>query len=128
MSGKSNYLETQLLNHVLRNVSYSSPTTVYVGLFTTAPTESGGGVEVSGGSYVRQSVTFSSPSPDSCSNSTDITFPMATADWGTVEAFALFDQSSGGNMLYFANLTASREILTYDQFRFPSNQLTVSEE
>lgn len=128
MSGKSNYLETQILNHVLRNTAYSSPTTIYVALFTTAPTESGGGVEVTGGGYVRQPVTFTAPAPDSCSNNADVTFPMATLDWGTVEAFALFDQASGGNMLYFANLTAPRDILTNDQFRFPSGQLLVSED
>ena len=128
MSGKSNYLETQLLNHVLRNTAYSPPTTVYVALFTVAPDETGGGTEVTGGIYARQPVTFSAPAPDSCSNTTDVTFPTATLDWGTVVAFALFDQSSGGNMLYFANLTASRDILTADQFRFPSGQLVCQEE
>lgn len=128
MSGKTNYLETQLLNHVLRGVSYSAPSAIYVGLFTSAPTEAGGGVEVSGGGYVRQTVVFTAPAPDSCSNSADVTFPVATTDWGTLEALALFDQASGGNMLYFANLTASREILTSDQFRFPAGQLVVEEQ
>jgi len=125
---KTNYLETQLLNHVLRNTAYSSPTTVYVGLFTVAPDETGGGTEVSGGAYARQSVTFTAPSPDSVSNSADVTFPIATGDWGTIVAYALFDAASAGNMLYYANLTASREILTSDQLRFPTGQLTVTED
>ncbi len=128
MSGKTNYLETNLLNHVLRNTAFSSPTTIYVGLFTVTPDETGGGTEVTGGAYARQSVTFTAPAPDSCSNNADVTFPTATGDWGTVVAFALFDQSSGGNMLYFTTLTASREILTGDQFRFPTNQLVVQED
>ena len=87
---KTNYLETQLLNHVLRNTPYSGPTTVYVGLFTSAPGEAAGGTEVSGGSYARQAVTFSAPAPDSCSNTADVLFPLATADWGTIVAFAIF--------------------------------------
>lgn len=128
MSGKTNYLETNLLNHVLRNTAYSSPTTIYVGLFTVAPDETGGGTEVSGGAYARQSVIFTAPAPDSCSNNADVTFPTATADWGTIVAFALFDAPSAGNMLYFANLAASRDILTADQFRFPSGQLIVQED
>jgi hypothetical protein len=125
---KTNYLETALLNHVLRSTAYSSPAAVYVGLFTVAPTEAGGGTEVSGGSYARQSVTFTAPAPDTCENDADVTFPIATADWGTIVAFALFDAPTAGNMLYYANLTASREILTADQFRFPSGQLMVLEE
>lgn len=124
---KSDYLETQILNHVLRNVAYSSPTTVYVALFTAAPGEAGGGTEVTGGAYTRQPVTFASPSSGQVSNSADVLFPIATADWGTLVSFALFDASSAGNMLYYANLAASRVVLTNDQFRFPSGQLIVQE-
>ena len=125
---KTNYLETQLLNHVLRNTAYSAPTIVYAALFTSAPDETGAGTEVSGGSYARQAVTFSAPAPDSVSNTADVTFPVATADWGTVVAFAIYDAASAGNMLYYANLTASRTILTSDQFRFPAGQLIVTED
>lgn len=128
MSGKTNYLETALLNHVLRNTAFTSPTTIYVALFTVAPDETGGGTEVSGGSYARQTVTFTAPSPDSISNVSDVTFPVATANWGTIVAFALMDAASGGNMLYFENLTTSRDIFTSDQLRFPSGQIIVTED
>jgi len=125
---KTNYLEANILNHVLRATAYSSPSAVYVALFTVAPTESGGGTEVSGGSYARQTVTFSAPAPDSVSNTADVTFPVATAAWGDIVAFAIMDQPSGGNMLYFANLTAPRTIGISDQFRFPAGQLVVTED
>jgi len=124
---KSNYLETQVLNHVLRNTAYSAPATVYMAVYTVAPTETGGGTEVSGNGYVRQPVTFTAPAPDSCSNDADVTFPVATGDWGTIVAFGIFDAASAGNLLYYANLTASRDILTSDQFRVPSGQLIVTE-
>lgn len=125
---KTNFLETQLLNHVLRNTPYSQPTTVFAALFTAAPDETGSGTEVTGGSYARQPVTFNAPAPDSVDNTADVLFPVATADWGTVVAFAIMDAASAGNMLYFANLTASRTILTSDQFRFPAGQLIVTED
>lgn len=125
---KTNYLETQILNHVLRATPYSAPSTVYVALFTSAPGEAGGGTEVTGGSYTRQSVTFTSPAPDTVMNTSDVNFPVATADWGTIVAFAIMDQASAGNMLYFANLSASRTVLTNDQFRFPTGQLSVNED
>jgi len=124
---KSNYLETQVLNHVLRNTAYSAPATVYMAVYTVAPTETGGGTEVSGNGYVRQPVTFTAPAPDSCSNDADVTFPVATGDWGIIVAFGIFDAASAGNLLYYANLTASRDILTSDQFRVPSGQLIVTE-
>ena len=125
---KTNYLETALLNHVLRATPYTAPATVYVALYTVAPDDTGGGTEVSGGSYARQAVTFTAPSPDSISNTADVTFPVATADWGTIVAFALMDASTGGNALYYANLTASRTVLTSDQFKFPTGQLVVTED
>ena len=125
---KTNYLETRLLNHVLRATPYTAPATVYVALFTAAPGEAGGGTEVSGGAYARQSVTFTAPAPDTVTNTADINFPIATADWGTIVAFALMDQAAAGNMLYYSALSASRTVLTNDQFRFPAGQLSVTED
>lgn len=125
---KTNFLETQILNHVLRNVPYSAPATVYVALFTATPDETGGGTEVSGGAYARQAVTFAAPSPDSVTNTADILFPVATANWGTVTHFAIMDALTAGNMLYYSALTTARSVLVDDQFRFPAGQLEVQEE
>jgi len=127
MSAKSDYLEDAILNHVLRNVSLTSPTTVYCALFTVAPTDSGGGTEVSGGSYARTAITFGAPSGGVVSNSAAVTFPTATAGWGTVVAFAIFDLVAGGNMLYYGNLTVSKVVLTNDVFEFLTGQLSVTE-
>lgn len=125
---KSDFLKTNVLNHVLRGVSYSSPATVYLALFTVAPTDAGGGTEVTGGSYSRQTAEFDAPDDDQVVNSDDILFSVASADWGTVVHFALFDASSSGNMLYHAALTASRTILSGDQLRVPAGQLIVGED
>ena len=62
MAEMSNYLENALINATLRNTSYTSPTTVYMGLYTSDPTDANTGTEVSGGSYTRMAVTMGAPS------------------------------------------------------------------
>jgi hypothetical protein len=130
---KSDYLENKLLDHVLGNVAYTAPTTVYVALYTVAPADSGGGTEVSGGGYARVAVANNSTnwpaaSGGSKSNGVDITFPTATADWGTVVAFGIFDASTGGNLLYWATLTTSKSILNGDTAKFAAGSITITED
>jgi len=116
MAEFTDFMEDKIIDHMLRNQSYTPPTTVYVGLFTSAPSDAGGGTEVSGGAYARQAVTLSAASGGASSNSAEITFPQATADWGTVTHLALFDALSGGNMLMWTPLDASKEINNGDTF------------
>jgi hypothetical protein len=124
---KTYYLDNNFLNVALRNVPFTPPATIYVALYTVAPGVGGGGTEVIGGSYGRQTATFTVPVNGQLSNTGDILFPVASATWGTVVSFALLDASSGGNMLYFGNLSTPRLVLTSDQIRFPSSQLVVQE-
>jgi len=125
---KTDYLEANLINHVLRGIAFPVPLASYVALFTTAPSEGGGGVEVSGGSYSRQQAIWTAPAGGSTSNTMDILFPVATAVWGTVTSFALMDAIVGGNMLYYANLNAPRFIQINDQLKFPVGQLILTED
>lgn len=106
MSSKSNYLEYNILNHVLKNVSYTSPTTTYVGLMTAlADPEGSSFTEVTGGSYAREAITWKDQNPTgSIENNGAITFTQATADWGTVIGFGIFDAVSAGNLLYWGYL------------------------
>jgi hypothetical protein len=126
MSEISNYLENALINATLRNTAYTSPTTVYVALYTTDPTDADTGTEVSGNAYARQSVTFSAPSNGATSNSAAVEFPQATGSWGTVAYIGLRDASSGGNLLYHTPLDASKTIATGDVFRIDIGSLTVT--
>lgn len=122
----TNFLETELIDHVFRNAAYTSPTTIYVGLFTAAPGEAGGGTEVSGNAYTREPVTFGAPTDGVSSNSAQVEFPAATpAGWGTITHFALFDAVTAGNMLMHSALDASKTIGVDDIFRFPVGNLTV---
>ena len=126
MTAMSNYLENALINATLRNTSYTSPSTVYVALFTSDPTDAGSGTECSGGAYARQSATFAAPSDGSSSTSADVEFPQATGSWGTITHFGIFDASSSGNLLYHGALTASKTIATGDVLKITSSNLTVT--
>ena len=126
MTAMSNYLENALINATLRNTSYTSPSTVYVALFTSDPTDAGSGTECSGSGYARQSATFSAPSNGSASTNADVSFPQATGAWGTITHFGIFDASSSGNLLYHGALTASKTIASGDLLKITSTNFTVT--
>lgn len=131
MAGKSDYLESAILNHVLRNTALTSPTTVYAGLFTASPSDAGGGTEVTGGSYARVAITFGAPtgtSPTQVANSAAVNFATATASWGTVTDFGIFDAVSAGNLLYWDALTTSKTIGNGDTASFAIGDLVVTED
>ena len=122
----SNYLENALINVTLRNTAYTTPTTVYVALFTTDPTDAGSGTEVSGGSYARTSVTFGAPSNGVSTNSADVTFPTATGSWGTVSHIGIYDALTTGNLLYYTPLDVSKTVTTGDIFKISTGNLSVT--
>ena len=127
----SDFLENELLDHVFGSADYTPPATVYVALYTTAPSDSGGGVEVSAGGYARVAVAnnatqFPAASGGQKSNGQAITFPVATGDWGTVVAFALLDASTSGNFLGWATLGTSKTINTGQAAQFPPSSLVIT--
>jgi hypothetical protein len=128
MAGFSDYLEDKVLEHVFGGNAYTAPTTLYVALYTVAPTDTGGGTEVSGGGYVRRSSTFnvSGTNPTTATNPSAIEYPTATADLGTIVAVGILDASSSGNLLAYANLDASKTVETGDVFRFNIGDLDVT--
>ena len=129
MSAKTDYLENEIINYVLRNdaTAFLSPTTVYVGLFNTAPGEAGGGIEVSGGAYARQPVAFKAPSNGVTQNAANVSFPLATTGWGTITHFAFFDALVDGEMLYYGILTPSQNIDQNEALKFLEDDLIVQE-
>ena len=121
----SDYLETKVLDHVFAGTAYTAPTTLYVALFTAAPSDSGGGTEVSGGGYARQTIAFTT-SGDTTSNNAAIEFPTATANYGSVTHVGIFDASTAGNLMAHAALTSAKNIETGDVFRIPSGDLDIT--
>lgn len=124
MGALSNYLENKVLDHTLGTTAYTAPSEVYVALFTSDPGEDGSGTEVSGGAYARQSVGFDAASGGNTANSADITFPVATASWGTVSHIGLYDVATGGNLLWYGAVNTEKAIGADDQYKIPSGKLT----
>jgi hypothetical protein len=122
----SDYYENKILDHMVRAQAFTPPSTVYVALFTVSPIDSGGGTEVSGGSYTRQAATFNAASNGFITNSADITFPQATADWGTIVSVGLFDASTAGNLLWYGDLTASQTVNNGNILKISAGSLNVS--
>jgi hypothetical protein len=126
MSAMSNYLETALINGTLRGSTYTAPATVYVGLFSSDPTDANTGTEISGGSYTRKAMAFTAPTDGVAPNSAAVEFNTATTNWGVITHFGLYDASSAGNLLYFGALTNSKNILSGDVFKFEASSLIVA--
>jgi hypothetical protein len=151
MAALSNFLENKLIDFLFRGqalgitgasaASGTGPTTIYVALYTSSPTDAGGGTEVTGGSYARVAVTSSlanwagtqsagsttasSGTSGTTSNNNAITFPAPTANWGTVVAAALLDASTGGNILAYGALTNNKTINNGDAApSYPAGALT----
>ena len=127
MAEMSDYLEVALLNATLNGTAFTAVNNPYVSLHTANPTDAGTGAEVSGGSYARTTASFATASGTSglVATDADVTFPTATATWGTVGWIGLWDAASGGNMLYHTALDTSKTIDSGDIFKITTGNLTV---
>ncbi|NBP80057.1 hypothetical protein EBU58_04940 [bacterium] len=138
----SDYLENKLIDQLFRGQSAPTTSNLYVGLLTAAPSDSGGGTEVATGSYARVAVTSSlanwagtqaaastsasSGTGGQTSNNNAITFPTPTASWGTVTHFGIYDASTGGNLLFWGQLTIAKTINEADTVTFPAASLSIT--
>lgn len=120
MAALSNYAEKLLLDWAMTTGSATRPTAWYVALYTAAPDDTGGGTEVSTGGYARQSVTFSAASSPggTTSNSNTVSFTASGAGYGTVSHIGIFDNVSGGNLLWHGSMTASKTVADGDTLEF----------
>jgi len=128
MAAMSDYLEDALLDHVLEGTAYTQPTDVLIALFTAddgleASTLTS---EVSGGAYARTTATFAAAASGTATNSADITFPTASAAWGTVNYCAIMENAAGTNVLYHGSLAASKIVNSGDTFKFNADDLSVA--
>lgn len=133
-SGFSDYFENKVVGYLFGNVAYSLPATYYVGLWTASLSDSSTGStagEPSGGAYARVAVTNNSSNFDAASggataNTNLITFPMATASWGTVTYVGICDASTGGNLIAYADLGTSISVAAYDTVIFKPGDLDIT--
>lgn len=126
MADLTTYLKNKLYDHVLKNTAYSSPTTVYLALFTSETGDDGSGTEVSGTGYVRKAITMGSATDGVGANSAAVDFGTAGASWGTITHCAIYDAESGGNMLMHDALTAPKTVGSGDAFEIPIGDLDIT--
>lgn len=138
----TDYLEKRVLDLIFKNTNASATiplgldgTNVWVGLFTATPSDTGGGTEVSGGSYARVAVVRTGAGWNTAAgtlalsdNTGAITFPTATGSWGTVTQFGIFDAATTGNLLYWGDLTASKTVGNGDTASFAAGALDVTQD
>ena len=120
----TNYLENKLIDHFLGTTSYTMPADVYIALFTVAPSDAGGGTEVTGGSYARQIATFSAASSGATSNDSNIDFTGMPA--ATTVAIGIFDALTSGSMLLYGTLTTNKTTDAGDTLRIATGDLDIS--
>lgn len=132
MTAISDYLEDALIEHIFGNTNYTRPATIYLALFTVAPTDAGGGTEVVGNNYARLGLDTGASSAwtrtnNVASNTANAEFAQASGgNWGDILAVGLFDASSGGNLLFHGPLAATKTVNDGDIFRFNAGDLTIT--
>jgi hypothetical protein len=126
MSAMSDYLENEILDHILGTGAYTMPTTVYVGLSTGSFNDDNSGTELTGNGYARKAIVFGAAASGTASNSAAVEFSAATGSWGTVSHFGLFDASSAGNLLIHGALTASKVIETGDILKIAIGDMDIT--
>lgn len=142
MANMTDYMENKLTDFIFRAQAFSLPASFYFALFSAAPSDTGGGTELSGNGYARValtrslanwsgtqsagSTTASSGTGGQSSNNVAITFPVATANWAQATHWAIFDAASGGNMLLHGALTTPKTVTTGDRANFSPAQLTTT--
>ena len=134
MAALSDFLENELLDHILRNETWTPPTSVWIALFTAdngleTNVQTG---EVSGGSYARLEVggssgrSFTVAATGSTDNTEDWTFPTSSADWGTITHAAIMTTSSAGQVLIHGSLTAQKTVNNGDTFKFSLGDFVIT--
>ena len=126
MAALSDHAEDLLLDWLMTSGSATRPTAWYLALFTAAPSDSGGGTEVSTGAYARQTIAFSAASGGVTSNSADVSFTASGANYGTVSHIGIFDASSGGNLLWHGAMTASKTVEDGDTITFATGNVDLT--
>lgn len=126
MTDYSDYLENKILDHVFRNTAYTPAAAPYLALYTAAPTDAGGGTQVSGGGYARQAITFGAASGGAISNTGAVAFTASGANFGAIVAVGIFDALTTGNLLAWKAIS-SVTINDGDTLNFPIGDIDVTQ-
>lgn len=132
---KTNYLESQFVLWCLGKTNALFPTAIvpWFALFTGAPGESAAGTEVStsGTAYARLNIssyfidTFDEAGE--LKNVAPLSWPTATADWGTVVAGGIYPTSSSTQLLRYGLLPSGLLVQSGKILTIAAGQLLIRE-
>lgn len=125
MSQLADYAEKACLDWLMGGATPVRPSARYLALFTSATTDAGGGTEMSGGGYARQAITLGATTlgGGNCTNTNALAFAIAGLDPAAFTHAAVFDASTGGNMLLHGPLTAAKDLGDGDILEFLAGTL-----
>lgn len=128
MAAISDYAEKLILDWLFTNGAATRPTSWYIGCFTSATSDSGGGTEVAGNGYSRQSVTFDAASSPAgtTQNSGAVSFTASGGNWGSITHIGIFDAASAGNLLWHGAMTAARTVNDGDTLTFSAGNIDLT--
>lgn len=124
----SNYAENAILDAVFRNVSFAAGSTIKMSLHTGNPGEDGTANEVSGGSYARQTVVFSTAASGgsiSAAAAVDFTSMPAVDGANAVTHIGLWNNDVTPKHLWSGALASSRQVQAGDTLRITSLTVTL---
>jgi hypothetical protein len=128
MAALSDFSEKLVLDWLMTNGTATRPTAWYVALYTAAPSDSGGGTEVSGNGYAREAVAFAAASTPAgtTSNTGVVSFTASGGSWGTITHIGIFDADTSGNLLWHGGLTAPKAVGDGDTIEFAIGNINLT--
>lgn len=116
MAGLTHQGENFVINEIFRKEGKN----FYIGLLKADPSDNADNIqEVEGASYQRQKIVFEEPNLGETYNQEEITFPIATENWGWITHIGLFDNTTAGNLIAYAGLDYKKEIRAADIYKIP---------
>lgn len=128
----STAMDNNVLNELFGGTNWAPPSTLYLGLSTSAPAKDGTGVtEPVGNGYARvaisqNTVNWPNASNSSKSNGGTFAFPQATGSWNTPGYWVIYDAATVGNLIAYGSITTPKAIGSGDTPSFATNSLTIT--
>ena len=128
MSALSDHAENLILNFLMTSGTATRPTAWYVALYTVAPSDAGGGTEVSGNGYIRQTVAWDTATGTggTTDNTGAVSFTATGGNFGEIVAIGIHDASSGGNLLWHGALSANKTVNDGDTLEFAAGAIDLT--
>ena len=120
MAALSDHAEKLILDWMMTAGTATRPTAWYVALYTAAPSDAGGGTELTGSGYAREAVAFAAATSGTgtTSNTGAVIFTADGGDWGSVTHMGIHDASSGGSLIWHGALAAAKTVADGDTLEF----------